>query len=194
MKATLQKLTPVRAGAEMLLTILFTGAVPRTHTYRVPREAYDEAGAPAEDEVLSDEALSLLTEKEDARLAYARAVKILAAGDNTRAALLRKLTERGFSRTAAESAVARLSDEGYIKEEEMLLRQLAIYAKRSWGPKKILPTLLGKGFSREAIRHAMERAKEEGVYDADEVRAALLAALPSDDENARRAWLYKHGF
>lgn len=194
MRATLQKLTPVRAGAEMLLTLCFMGAVPRTHTYRVMREVYEAAGAPAEGDVLSGEVLALLTEEEDARLAYGRAVKILAAGDNTRTALIRKLTERGFSRASAERAVDRLCDEGYIKEEEMLLRQLAIYAKRLWGPKKILPTLMQKGFTRDAIRGAMERAKEDGVYDTEAVRAALLAALPSDDENAKRAWLYKHGF
>lgn len=194
MRATLQKLTPVRAGAEILLTLAFAGAMPRTHTYRVARDVYEAAGAPLEGEALSGETLALLTEEEDARLAYGRAVKILAAGDNTRAALLRKLTERGFSRSAAERAVNRLCEEGYIREEDMLLRQLAIYAKRLWGPKKILPTLIQKGFAREEIRQAMERAKEEGVYDADAVRKALLAELPSDDENAKRAWLYKHGF
>ena len=155
---------------------------------------YLQAESPAEGDVLEGETLELLTSEEDARLAYTRAVKILAAGDNTRAALCRKLRERGFSKTTAEAAVNRLSEEGVLCEEELLSRQLEIYAKRKWGPKKILPTLLGKGFSRDDIMTAIARARDEGVYDPDAIKEALLAELPSTDAAARRAWLYKHGF
>lgn len=194
MKATLEKVLPVRRGDDVLLTLRFSSCAPRTQTYRVSASAYAEAGAPVQGDVLEGETLIALTLAEDTRLAYARAVKILASGDNTRVALLRKLKERGFSTPSAEAAVARLVSEGYLPEEEMLLRQLAIYAKRMWGPRRFLPALMEKGFSRDAIRQALARAEEEGVYDKEAIKAQLLDTLADDDPAARRAWLYKHGF
>lgn len=137
---------------------------------------------------------SALSEEESERRAYARAVKILAAGDNTKRTLVRKLCERGFPRESAEAAVARLTEEGYIREEELLLRQLSIYAKRKWGPKKFLPNLIDKGFSRADIEAALRLAREEGIYDAEAIKETLLSELPTEDASARRAWLYKHGF
>ena len=135
-----------------------------------------------------------LSEEDIARRAYARAVKILAAGDNTKRNLLRKLCERGFPRESAEAAVTRLAAEGYIREEELLLRQLSIYAKRKWGPKKFMPNLIDKGFVRADIEAALRRAREEDIYDPEKIKAELIAELPSEDDVARRAWLYKHGF
>ena len=194
MKAAIDKVQAVRGGTEILLTVTVNALSPRTHTYRLPATLYVEAGSPQEGDALDDDTFALLTSEEDARLAYARAVKILSAGDNTRRALTRKLVERGFSRECAERAVARLVEEGYIREEELLLRQLGIYAKRLWGPKKFFPNLIEKGFSRDDIAAALLRARNEGVYDEDKVKAQLLAELPSEDVAARRAWLYKHGF
>ena len=194
MKATLDKAVSVRGGTEMLLTVTVSAASPRTQTYRVPTDKYLEAGSPAAGDVLEGDVLSLLTAEEDARLAYSRAVKILASGDNTRKALVRKLCERGFSHESAVAAVERLQTEGYIREEELLLRQLGIYAKRMWGPRRFLPSLTQKGFDRADIEAALVRAKDEGVYDAIEVKSRLLAELPTEDDAQRRAWLYKHGF
>ncbi len=194
MRATVEKVLAVRGGTEILLTLVFSAAAPREHTYRVASALYLQAGSPVEGDALEGDALELLTAEEDARLAYTRAVKILAAGDNTRASLRRKLRERGFSSEAAEAAVDRLAREGYIREEELLSRQLEIYAKRRWGPKRILPTLIGKGFSRDDILAAIAHARDTGVYDPDAIKEALLAELPSTDAAARRAWLYKHGF
>ena len=194
MKAVIEKVQAVRGGTEFLLTLTVTSLLSRTHTYRVTAEKYSLAGCPEAGDPLDGDALMLLTKEEDARLAYARAVKILAAGDNTRRTLIRKLTERGFSGESAEGAVERLVKDGYIREEELLLRQLAIYAKRMWGPKKFSPTLIEKGFSRADIEAALIRAADEGIYDALAVKKRLLDELPTADPAARRAWLYKHGF
>lgn len=194
MKATIDAVQPIRRGEEILLTVTVHAMSPRTHTYRVKADAYSEAGSPEAGMSLALDELAPLLGEEDARLAYSRAVKILASGDNTRRALLRKLTERGFLREGAEAAVVRLCAEGYIREEELLLRQLGIYAKRLWGPKKFLPNLLEKGFSRSDVERALADAKEMGIYDADTVKRELLAALPTEDPAQRRAWLYKHGF
>ena len=194
MKATVDKVLPVRGGAQVLLTVTFAAPLPRTHTYRVEAQAYAEAGSPTEGDALHEEAQALLTAEEDMRLAYGRAVKILAAGDNTRTALCRKLRERGFPAAAVEAAVARLIGEGYIKEDELLLRQLGIYAARRWGPKKFMPALLAKGFTRADVMTALARAREEGVYDVEAIKSSLLAEVADEDAAARRAYLYRYGF
>ena len=194
MKATIDAVQAVRSGEELLLTVTVHAMSPRTHLYRVTKEEYAEAGSPAAGDTLALEELASLLGDEDARLAYTRAVKILAAGDNTKRNLVRKLTERGFLRDSAERAVARLESEGYIREAELLERQLAIYAKRLWGPKKFMPNLIEKGFARADVITALEKAKASGVYDTEAIKAEILADLPEGDTAARRARLYKHGF
>ncbi len=194
MKASVERVQAVRSDTEILLTLTVLACAPRTHTYRVTKEGYLQAGSPEEGDTLDEGTLALLIGEEDARLAYSRAVKILASGDNTKKALLRKLCERGFLRESAMDAVEKLARDGYIREQELLLRQLGIYAKRLWGPKKFMPALLEKGFERDLIQNALVRAKDEGIYDPDAVKKALLDALPTDDAVQRRAWLYKHGF
>ena len=194
MKATVDTVEEVRRGEEILLTVTVHAASPRTHIYRIPKEKYLQEGSPEADVTLDLEDLSSLIGEEDVRLAYARGVKILASGDNTKRNLLRKLTERGFLRESAERAVERLAEEGYIREEELLSRQLAIYAKRLWGPKKFLPNLIEKGFSRADVEAALAHARETGIYDAESIKAEILADLPEGDFAQRRARLYKHGF
>ncbi len=194
MKAVVQKLVASHVANGMLVTLRFFGTFERVHTYRVTAEEYEEAGYPEESDEIEGEALAALTEREDTRLAYERALKILAAGDNTAAALLRKLRERGFSASVAEMAVARAMENGYIKEEEMLLRQLSIYAKRLWGPRKFLPSLLQKGFSRAMIETAMQKAKEEEIYDKEAVKQALLDEFSPQSTAETKALLYKYGF
>ena len=158
MKARVERVETVRRETEVLLTLTLTSCAPRTHTYRVSVEDYAQAGSPSAGDELGEAALHPLIGEEDTRLAYSRAVKILASGDNTKRALFRKLCERGFLRESAECAVLRLEKDGYIREEELLLRQLGIYAKRLWGPKKFMPSLVEKGFSREDIARALVRA------------------------------------
>lgn len=184
----------VRSGSERILTLTFHSPSPRTQTYRVTEEDYLLAGSPEEGETLDEDTLLPLIGEEDVTFAYRRALRILSSGDNTCANLLRKLRERGFLSDSAKAAVDRLTSEGYIREEELLLRQLEIYAKRLWGPRRFLPSLLEKGFSRASIESALRKAEQMGIYDKEEVKARLLDALATDDPSARRAWLYKHGF
>ena len=190
----MEKLAVARSTGGRLVTLRVLGLAERVHTYRVTEEEYCEAGSPDEGDEVTDEAFAALTEREDARLAYERALKILASGDNTAAALLRKLRERGFSHAVSQAAVERALANGYIKEEEMLLRQLSLYAKRLWGPRKFLPALLQKGFSREAVETALRRAAENGIYDKEAVKQALLDEYHPATSAETKALLYKFGF
>ncbi len=193
-KATVKRVAALKDGGYKLTLSIFSLNGERIHAYRVSEEAYCEAGSPEEGETLPQEIYLPLVKEEDARLAYERALRILASGDNTARALLRKLRERGFGEEAARLAVERVRAQGYVKENEMLLRQLAIYAKRLWGPKKFLPALLSKGFSREEIEQALSEAQRTGVYRKDAVRAELLERYQLRDSAEERALLYKFGF
>ena len=185
-----------RAGnGHVLLTLaIFAAAGERSERYRLPLAVYEAAGSPCEGERLDADTYLLLTAEEGEKKAYERAVKILAAGDNSRRMLCRKLTERGFLPAYAEAAVARLSEEGYLKEEEMLDRQFALFAPRFWGPGKYMPSLLQKGFDRAAIAAAEERAGLTGVYDREAVKAALLEKFRPQGNAERTALLYRFGF
>jgi len=166
----------------------------KTLVYRVREDEYCAAGAPVAGDELFDEEYKALTARERTKKAYERAVKILASGDNTRRALKRKLVERGFDAEAAENAVARLCEEGYLREDEMLLRQFAVFEKRLWGPGKFMPALLAKGFSRDRIDEAMRKADEENIYRIEDVKEKLLERFAPKDHAEKRALFYKYGF
>ena len=191
MRATVERVRRDKNGGTYFLTLKIRAPRPRTHTYRVSASLYAEAGCPAEGETLEGDTLSLLTEGEERALAVKRAVEILAYGDESCAALTRKLRERGFSPEAAAHAVSLMKEKGYIREEALLLRQISLYGKKKWGPKRILLALLRKGFPCESIRDALAQAKREGLYDDTAIRAALTEGLSEEDA---RILLKKQGF
>lgn len=195
MRATVERIASAAAGDGLLLTLRIACASgERVHTYRIDPEQYEEVGAPAVGDELRTEELRPIIAEEEKKRAYERALKILACADNTRAALERKLCERGFDREYARAAVERVVEEGYLCEKEMLLRQFAVFAKRLWGAGKYMPSLLAKGFSREAIEEARALAAQEGIYDAETVREELLSRYAPNGRAEERALLYKHGF
>ncbi len=195
MKATVLRVSRSRVGDTYIVTLSIpTMRGDREQSYRISAERYAEAGFLEPDDVLEGEALYELIREEEEKRAYERAVRILASGDNTRVLLLRKLRERGFDARAAQAAVEKLVSEGYLREEDMLLRQFAVFKKRLWGPRKYLPALLSKGFSREMIDRACARAHDEGIYDAESVKNELLERFSPNGVSEERALLYKYGF
>ena len=195
MKATVLRVSRSHVGDVYIVTLSIPApSGDREQSYRISAERYAEAGFPEPEDVLEGDGLYELIREEEEKRAYERAVRILASGDNTRLLLLRKLRERGFDARAAESAVDRLVFEGYLREQDMLLRQFAVFKKRLWGPRKYLPALLSKGFSRELIERVREQARNEGVYDEEGVKAELLGRFSPNGVAEEKALLYKYGF
>ena len=186
--------TNSRGGAYTVTLSIPAACGEREQAYRVSPERYAEAGFPEENDILEGEVLYELIREEEEKRALERAVRILASGDNTALLLERKLRERGFDGRAAKSAVEKLIEGGYLREEDMLLRQFAVFKKRLWGPAKYMPALLSKGFSRELIERVRERASEEGVYDAETVKEELFERFSPSGVAEERALLYKYGF
>ncbi len=193
MKAKIVSLKRLRTGLSISFEIVAPGGRRRV-SCRPSFDAYEAAGAPALYDRVDREVYLLLAEKEEWAAAYARAVQILSMGDNSRRALLQKLLARGFEKAAAEAAVVRLTEEGYLNEAAMLDRQFSIYAKKRIGMAKILPSLMQKGFAREAVMAALARAEEKGEYNSSAIKAALLAENASLSPEEMKKLLKKQGF
>ena len=87
-----------------------------------------------------------------------------------------KLRKKGFSASAAESAVGYLSAKGYIKESEEIRRLIEIGVSQNRSAKYILSKLYQKGYSDESVREAK----------------ALMEEIDFG-ENCYRTWLSKIG-
>ncbi|MCQ2385158.1 MAG: RecX family transcriptional regulator [Clostridia bacterium] len=195
MTATVRKIREAKNGEAALVTLFFPcPAGGRTHTYRLTAEEYAEAGYFNEGEELEEEDFLPFTDETDRKEALERAVRILASGDNTAAALTRKLRDRGFLPHQAEEAVQKLQKAGYIRENDMLERQFAVFAARLWGPGKYRPALLQKGFSLAQVEEAEEKAAETGVYDKEKIKEALLLKFRPEGRAETVALLYRYGF
>lgn len=193
MKVLVEDVRPV-AGGRMLVVLSVRAAAERRERYRLSLADYQQAGAPEAGDVLDAETYLSICGEEGEKKAYERAIRILSAGDNSRRSLLRKLVERGFLPVHAKAAIDRLVEQGYLKEQDMLDRQFALFAPRLWGPGKYLPSLLQKGFDREEIAKAEERASENGIYDKERVKQALIAHYQPKDRAELTALLYRYGF
>lgn len=97
------------------------------------------------------------------------AAKLLAFSDRSRAALIRRLTERGHSRDAASYAVSFLEKKGLLDDGEACLRYAeSTVRSKHVGARRIEAYLLSRGFSRE------DAARAAASVGEDDYRAALL--------------------
>jgi len=119
-----------------------------------------------------------------------RAVKsacnILGYADNSERRLLGKLLAKGYSRDAAEYALAYVIERGWLDEDkqtENLIHTLA--NSRLFGKRRIILELKKREFSREAIENAdfsgidftevcTRLYKKLGKGDGDKIKAALM--------------------
>ena len=129
----------------------------------------------------------------DKDAAYRRAVRILAASDNTPRALLKKLCAKGFSEEDAGSAVKRLAAEGFLDEKKLLEKTVrALYGKK-YGPLYITAALIKKDFSEKALR-AAEKMMPELDFDASARAYAKELSDAGADAAKINAALIRRGF
>ena len=130
-----------------------------------------------------DEDLDVLLREAAGRTGALRCAAALLSGhDQSASALARKLTERGYSREAAEYAAAFLVKKGYLDERLFCQRYAeAAVRQKHIGPRRVRDDLLARGYDREAVREAVD------AIDADDVRDALAwqaARKVKDDADA----------
>lgn len=185
-------------GGVVRLTVIeerFEGDVRRA--YSLPAEAYERLGAPAAGDYVDDEMLTAMAEAEGQMQATEKAVSLLSYGDNSCRGLYRKLRRRGYDSAAAEAAVGRMLQKGYIREEEQARRlAIACATRKLWGRRRIVAYLGEKGYDTALARRVIREAEAEGEIDFTETAKELIDKKLSEDAPAeeRRKLLYRYGY
>ena len=103
--------------------------------------------------------------------AVKKGIDILSYGDNTKAALITKLRQRGFDRYLSEDAADYIAALGYIDESRMLSRAVEQLANtKLYGSSRIKNELRKKGISQEIIRDELDALLAEVDFEANLVR------------------------
>lgn len=165
--------------------------------YSLPAEAYERLGAPAAGDYVDDETLAAMAEAEGQMKATEKAVSLLSYGDNSCRGLYRKLRSRGYDSEAAEAAVARMLQKGYIREDEQARRLVITCATRKlWGRRRIVAHLCEKGYDTALARRVITEAEADGEIDFTESAKELIEKKLGEDAPAeeKRKLLYRYGY
>ena len=180
--------------APVLLLVSENGGEPRR--IGITAAEYTHLGSPPAGCELPEETAALLLTMDEGHRAVRAAARILEFGDNNRATLRRKLRARGFSPEAAERAVGRMVERGYLREGDQLERAVLAAARKRWGPRRIAEALAARGFDRAEVKAAITRLSEAGEIDFTEGKRQLLAerATPDMPPEKKKALLYRFGY
>lgn len=150
-----------------------------------------------EDTLLDRDTLAALEEANAHYTATVRALRLLAAGDQSALGLARKLRERGVEKELAVSVAADMKAKGYIREGRQAYRLAVTRANiKLWGRRRITADLISKGYPAATVRAAIIKAEEDGEIDFSALALRLceekLGENPDRDEKKKLLW--KHGF
>lgn len=96
-------------------------------------------------------------------LAYKRGLYILSYGACSKRMLISKLIAKGFDKGSSIDAAEKLSDAGFLCEEENAYREAQKDAAKLWGLNRIKASLIQKGYSSSAIESALFSLEDEGI-------------------------------
>jgi len=142
------------------------------------------------------------TESSSPERVYQYALKLLAARDYTAAKLRAKLGARAFAEADAETAVTRLTTEGWLNDRRFAERfaEYALSTGRFFGPRLRLE-MRRRGVPAELIDDVLVQMRDE--HDEGEGAASVLARRypgfsfkTADDREKRRvvSFLQRRGF
>jgi len=128
------------------------------------------------------------------------AFRILEYGDNSTASLKKKLRMKGISSDAADFAVEKAEEMGYIDDASLLREDILRAANgKLYGKRRIFAEMMSKGYKREDISAALEIL--EGEIDYAENKKQLILRKygekrPESAEEAAKikAFLYRYGY
>lgn len=194
LSATIRSMTPVRGGSGLCVSLIISdGEHEEEQALTIAAEAY--AGlrflhpyGKAAGRVLSEDQLAELDAASTLFAAIERGLNLLAYGDATEDALVRKLRERGFDAGVALDAACRLRERGYIDEPEQLARFVRLSLRKGWGPARIAAAAREKRFSRDTLEQLPELLAD---VDFAEACAAVITkkwgSLPTDPSARRKS-------
>lgn len=144
---------------------------------------------------------TLLSEIEESerRIARSHSMFLLSRRDYSSGELVTKLTELPVSREAAEDAVERLRELGYINDADFARRVASHYFKSGYGPMKLKSELYRRGFDGETSQETLCGAQEENDFVASarelaEKKYGDLSELTYEQKAKVSAFLARRGF
>lgn len=138
-----------------------------------------------------DELEAILAESE-ARSAFDRAMKLIAQRLRTKKEIERALRDRGYDEAAISSALARLTEYGYVDDERFCEEYVRSYSKR-FGANKLRYELNKLGADGEAVEKALSKLGDLSEV-AYETAKKWLRTKKQLDLRKLKAYLYSRGF
>ena len=122
-----------------------------------------------------------------AEAAKKRALWLLDKRDYSRTELLRKLMEKGFADAAAEAAVDRLAELGFVDDARYAPIVVRHYAAKGYGRRRVQQELQRRGISKELWDEAMAQMPEQDETIDRLLRSRLRDADADDRAALKRA-------
>ena len=139
-------------------------------------------------------AWAFMTAKSEPSL-RARAMRLLARREHSRAELERKLSHIAHEGDDVGGVIEELAQRGWLSDARYAEQTVRAKARR-FGPLKVTHDLRAKGVADEAIEAAFRIAGEDGSADIERVWRTRFSATPNNDrERARQVrFLQGRGF
>ena len=116
------------------------------------------------------------------RPALEKATDLLAEKDYLAAALSKKLQSLGYDRNDAESAVAELTERGYLDDSRVAASYVRRSAQGSKGIARIRSELIQKGASKETVDMAVSEYQEENAINEEERARSAVSGMRCENE------------
>jgi len=125
----------------------------------------------------------------------ARAMRLLARREHSRAELERKLSHIAHEGDDVGTVIEELAQRGWLSDARYAEQTVRAKARR-FGPVKVAHDLRAKGVADEAIEAAFRVAGDDGTADIERVWRTRFSAIPDNDrERARQVrFLQGRGF
>lgn len=124
---------------------------------------------------------------ESVAAAKQKALSLLDKRDYSRAELLRKLTEKGYADAAAQAAVDRLTELGFVDDGRYAPIVVRHYAAKGYGRARVRMELQRRGIPKALWDTALEEMPEQDETLDRLLRARLRGAMPDDRDALKRA-------
>ena len=116
-----------------------------------------------------------------------RALWLLDKRDYSRHELIGKLTEKGYNDAAAETAVERLVELGFVDDARYAPIVVRHYAAKGYGARRVQAELQRRGIPKDLWDAALEELPEQDDTLDQLLRAKLRGADPGDRAALKRA-------
>lgn len=135
---------------------------------------------------LSEETIALLLQEDEVKKAISAALNLISFRPRASGELRRKLREKGYAVEAAEAAVQRMLNLGYVNDADFADRWIENRQEHKPRARKMLQQeLMQKGIDRELIGEALESTDIDELGDATKIARKKAASMSGLDQQTR---------